>query len=356
MIWSVLTLTAIVLVVIPSYRVLCRWTYAAFAVVIVLLLLVYVFPPINGAQRWIRFGRIGLQPSEITKVAYVLALARYLMYRENYRQLRGLLVPLALTILPVLLILKEPDLGTSLVFLPVLLIMLFAAGARTVDLAKVIAVGLLALPLLWSQMSREQRSRVTALAEQTGPQERPTDDGYHLHQSKQMFALGNVWGSLVQGDAVEDRAVYHLPDAHTDFIFSMIGERLGLPGIAAVLGLFCLLAWRGLAVAAATREPFGRLAAVGLVALISVQVLINTAMTVGLAPITGMSLPFVSYGGSGLLAHGIALGLLLNIGVRPGYEVTKEPFRYLPEKKRVGRFTTPGRRDSARLPTGALRT
>jgi cell division protein FtsW (lipid II flippase) len=312
----------------PSYRLLCRWSYALFAAAIALLVLVYFFPTVHGAHRWIRIAGASLQPSEFAKVAFVLALARYLMYRDNYRRFRGLAAPLALAMLPLVLILREPDLGTALVFLPVLFIMLYAAGARHADLLKLALCGLVCLPMLWTQMSREQRSRVTALVEQTGPGETASDDGYHLHQAKQLLAMGGVWGSLIAGEPVDDPAAYRLPEDHTDFIFTVINERLGWFGAAAVLGLVVLLCWRGLAVAESTHEPFGRLAAVGVVALFAVQALINAAMTVGLLPITGLSLPLVSYGGSGLVAHAAALGLLINIAVRPGYEVAGEPFRW----------------------------
>ena len=331
MIFSALALAAMLALSLPNYRVLCRLSYVVFALSLLLLVLAYFFPPINRAHRWIRVGPVGLQPSEFAKVAFVLALARYLMYRQNYRRLRGLVVPLALTMLPVLLILKEPDLGTASVFLPVLFVMLFAAGARRADLLRVALVGTLLVPVLWTQMSREQKSRVTALLDQPAAAQQPSDDAYHLHRAKRMLALGGRWGSLLTGRPTDDPAAYRLPEAQSDFVFCVLGERFGIPGLAAVLVLFGLLVWRGLAVAAATREPFGRLLAVGIVALLAVQVAINTAMTVGLLPITGLSLPMISYGGSGLLAHGIALGLLLNVGVRPGYEVTKEPFRYLVE-------------------------
>jgi len=328
MLFSLLAAAAMFVVSIPNYRMLCRYSYLLLMLSLALLVAVYFFPPINHARRWIRLGPVGVQPSEFAKVAFVLALARYLMYRENYRRLRGLVIPLALAMLPVLLILKEPDLGTSMVFLPVLLVLLFAAGARRADLAKVALLGLLALPLLWTQMSREQKLRVTALFEQPPAAQRPSDNAYHLHQAKRMLALGGFWGSLLAGQPTDDPTAYRLPEARSDFIFCVLGERLGLFGVAIVLGLFTLLVWRGLVIATATREPFGRLVAIGVTALIAVQVLINTGMTVGLLPITGLSLPLISYGGSGLLAHGIALGLLLNIGSRPGYEVTKEPFRY----------------------------
>lgn len=329
MVWSVLGLVVMAAVATPNYRILLRYSYLAFGVTLLLLVAVYFFPPINGARRWIRVGSLSLQPSELAKVAYVLAVSRYLIYRENYRRAVGLLAPLGITLVPVLLILREPDLGTALVFLPVLLLMLFAAGARRRDLALVVMAGVVMLPVLWMQMSREQRSRITALAHQTTPEERPSTDGFHLHHAKKRLALGGWWGSYSAGDAVDDETAYDVPEAATDSIFVVLGERFGLVGIGLLLSLYVFLAWRGLALAAATREPFGRLVATGLVILLSVQVVINTAMMVGLLPITGLSLPLVSYGGSGLISHAIALGLLVNIGMRPGYEVTNEPFRFV---------------------------
>ncbi|HEY1603013.1 MAG TPA: FtsW/RodA/SpoVE family cell cycle protein [Pirellulales bacterium] len=328
-VWSLVAVAAGWLMLLPSYRVISRYTYAVFAVAIALLVAVYFFPTVHGTHRWLRVGRVGLQPSEFAKVAFVLALARYLMYRDNYRRLRGLLVPLALALVPLVLILREPDLGTSLVFLPVLFAMLYAAGARQRDLVALALCGVAALPVLWTQMSGEQRSRVTALFEQTGPGEKPTDDGYHLFQAKQMLALGGKWGSLLAGEPVDDRAVYHLPEDHTDFVFVVIIERLGWLGALAVLSLEGIVVIRSLMIAEVTREPFGRLAALGLATLVGVQTIINTAMTVGLLPITGLSLPLVSYGGSGLLAHGILLGLLVNIALRPGFEVATAPFRFV---------------------------
>jgi cell division protein FtsW (lipid II flippase) len=328
-VYSVLAVCGMLALSVPNYRVLCRWSYVLLALAVVLLVAVYFFPPVNNARRWIRFGPVGLQPSEFAKIAYVLALAQYLMYRKNYRRLGGLLAPLCLTLAPVLLILREPDLGTSLVFVPVFFLMLFTAGARWRDLGYVAVVALVMLPLLWTHMSREQQSRVTAWLEQTAPNDIRGDDTYHLHQAKRMLALGGAWGSLVSGQPIDDPAACRLPEARSDFVFCVLGERLGLVGIAVVLGLYALLVWRGLVIAAATREPFGRLVAAGVTAMIAVQVVINTAMTVGLLPITGLSLPLVSYGGSGLLASGLMLGLLLNIGLRPGYEMTNEPFRYV---------------------------
>ena len=327
-IWALLGMMAMLAVTLPSYRRLCHWSYAIFWLAIGTLLVVYFFPSVNGAHRWLRWGHVGLQPSEFAKLAFVLVLGRYLMYRENYRRLRGLLVPLALTTLPVLLVLKEPDLGTASVFLPVLLIMLLVAGARRGDLLRLLIVGAVLLPLFWLQMSPYQKSRIKVLLNPPAPGRLPSADTYQLYQARKVMALGGPWGSCISRAPTEDMATYHLPEDHTDFIFCVLGERFGLPGLALVLVLYGLIVWRSVVAAVQTREPFGRLLAAGVAALLAVQVLINTGVTVGLLPVTGLPLPLVSYGGSGLLAHCLALGLVLNVAVRPGYEVTNEPFRW----------------------------
>ncbi|MEN6406613.1 MAG: FtsW/RodA/SpoVE family cell cycle protein [Thermoguttaceae bacterium] len=327
--YSLLALVVMLLMTIPNYQTIGRYGYAIFATSLLLLAAVYLHPPINEARRWIRLGPLGIQPSEFAKVAYVLALARYLMHRDNYRRLRGLLGPLALTLLPVLLVLREPDLGSSSVFFPVFFVMLFAAGAKRRDLACVVAAGVLVLPLLWTQMNLDQKSRVVSLFDQPPPGQMPSREAYQLYQAKQLRAMGGVWGSLLAGQPTDDPVTYRLPEAQSDFIFTVVGERFGLPGTALVLLLFAWIVGRAVAIAQETREPFGRLLAVGVATLFAVETLIHAGVTVGLLPITGISLPLVSHGGSGLLAHALALGLLLNVGLRPGYEMANEPFRYV---------------------------
>ena len=326
--WAALGLAAMLAVSLPTYRLLCRWSYSLYVASLIALTIVFLFPTINGTHRWIRIGPLSFQPSEFAKVAFALALARYLMHRENYRRIGGLLLPLALTLAPVLLILREPHLGMAMLFFPVLFLMLYAAGARRRDLAILLLLGAGLSPLVWSQMSENQRDRVSAMLKNSAAGQRQGDEGYQLHQAKRMLALGGPWGSLLAGQPTEDRAAYRLGEADNDFIFCVVKERLGLPGAALTLALYAILAWRGLAIAAATREPFGRMAAVGLTAMIFVQAVVNVGMNLGLLPITGLPLPMVSYGGSSLLAHCVAIGLLLNIGMRPGYEVTNEPFRW----------------------------
>ena len=326
--WIVISIPAMVAATLIPYSRLRTYSYALFAASLLLLLAVYFFPAKNGAHRWIPLGFMNFQPSELAKIAYILALAHYLMYRQNYRRLTGLVVPFVLTLIPVGLVLREPDLGTSLLFLPVLFAMLFAAGARLRHLTAIALLGLSTLPLLWLGMSVEQKSRVVSLLVQTDTGPTPKGDGYHLHQSKTVLGLGGVWGSEISGMAFDDPLAYHLPAGRTDFVFSLIGERWGLIGCLSVLMLYVVVYGRGLMIAAATQEPFGRLIAVGIVALLATQTVINAGMTVGIMPITGMTLPLMSYGGSSLLATCIAFGLLINIAIRPGYQVSPAPFRF----------------------------
>lgn len=339
MVWIVLALPTIAIVSTSSYRVLKHFAYGLFVLGLLLLVAVFFMPAYNGSRRWIPLGIMKFQPSEMVKLAYILALARYLMYRSNYRRLTGLIAPFVLTLIPIGLILKEPDLGTSLVFIPILFAMLFVAGARLRHLALVCLLGGLCLPVLWAGMSAEQKSRVVTLFIQTdGGDERPTGDGYHLHQSKQMIALGGPLGSEFEGVPLDDPLAYHLPAGRTDFVFALISERWGIAGSGLTLLLYLILFSQGLRIANRTREPFGRLICVGVTAMIASQAIINTGMTVGLMPITGLTLPLVSYGGSSLLATAVAAGLMINVALQPGYEIGEEPFRFGPETSPAGSY------------------
>lgn len=326
MVWVSLALPVMFAVTQVPYRALRPSSYVIFGVALVLLLVVFAMPARHGARRWIPLGLLYFQPSELAKLAYILALSHYLMYHHNYRRLPGLVVPFLLTLVPVGLVLREPDLGTALLFLPVLFAMLFAAGARPRHLVLIGLLGVAVSPLLWLGMNVEQRSRIVAVFTQEDGGPLPKGDGYHLYQSKQMLLAGGIWGSELAADP--ERRAGHLPASRTDFVFCLVGERWGLAGCLVVLVAYTVLFVRGLAIAAATREPFGRLLAVGIVVLLASQTIINAGMTVGLMPITGMTLPLVSYGGSSLLATAVALGLLINVGMRPGYEITPEPFRF----------------------------
>ena len=328
LVWISVAWPAMFLVTVFPWRRLKNVGPTFFVACLGLLVLVLFMPPINGSRRWIPLGLMDFQPSEPTRLALIMALASWLMYRDNQRTLRGLLPPFVITLLPLLLILREPDLGTAMLFLPILYAMLFAAGARTPHLVVAALAGIAMLPLLWQQMTSEQKSRVVMLFNQTDGGTAPAGDGFHLHQSKQVLALGGIHGSIWREEPIiDDATAWRLPAARTDFILSIIGERYGLAGISFVLLLYVLLVWRGLRAAAKTKDPWARLVAVGIVTMIGVQAVINSSMTVGLMPITGMTLPFCSYGGSSLLSFSVAVGLLMNIAMRPGYDVGPVPFR-----------------------------
>lgn len=328
MVWVGLACPVVIVAAWWPYRGLRHWGYVVLGLSLVALVAVFLFPARWGSRRWIPLGPAYFQPSEMAKLGVILALARYLMYRENYRSWAGLIVPFLIALVPMALILKEPDLGTALLFVPVLFAMLFAAGARPVHLLAVVLMGVTASPVLWLGMSSEQQSRITAVFQQRDGGPTPRGDGFHLHQSKQVLALGGPWGSTLVGQTTDDRGAYYLPACRTDFVLCMIGERLGVAGTLGVLALATLLFGCGLVIAARTREPFGRLVATGIVALLAAQTIINAGMTVGLMPITGITLPLVSYGGSSLLFTAMAIGLLVNISLRPGYELGRTPFRF----------------------------
>ena len=329
MIWLLLALPVMLTIAIVPYQHIRSFSVWLYGACIALLGAVLFMPAVNGSRRWIPLGLFDLQPSEPARLAFILALASYLMYRDSQRKVRGLIPPLVMALLPMLLIVREPDLDTALLFVPVLCSMLFAAGAQSRHLAITGVIGIACLPLLWTQMSAEQQSRVVSVFTQRDGGVAPSGDGFHLHQSKQVLALGGFWGSVNQADPpIDDPAAWQLPASRTDFVFAMIGEKLGFPGCALLISLYTVLIWKGLLVARRTREPFGRLVAVGIVTLLAVQTILNTGMTVGLLPITGTTLPLCSYGGSSLISTYAAVGLLISIDKCRSYEVTGEPFAF----------------------------
>ncbi len=326
--WVLMSLPVVVASLAVPYRFWKPVGYWLFAASLPLLVVVLFMAKRGGARCWIPLGVFDLQPSEIVKLTFILALAQYLMYRENHRRLTGLIAPFLITLVPLGLILIEPDLGSAMLFVPVLFAMLFAAGARPRHLACVALLGVALSPVFWMKMSIEQKSRVTALFSQVDGGPNPGGDRWHQHQSKLVMSLGGVWGSESGGETLDDPDAYRLFAAQTDFVFCMVGERWGLVGGLVTLAAYLALFAFGLMIAGATREPFGRLIAVGIVTLLATQTVINTGMTVGLLPVVGITLPLMSYGGSSLLTTAIALGLLMNIGLRPGYEMTPDPFRF----------------------------
>jgi len=262
---------------------------------------------INGARRWIEFGPATFQPSELAKLAMAVWVAAYLSRRPAPQTLRDLARPIGLLLgVFCLLILAEPDLGTAISLVVVLLAVLVASGTPGRTLATgggiVVTLGLLAI---WFEPYR--RARIFSFLD---PWKDPQGAGFQTVQALISLGSGGPFGvGLGQGVA----KINYLPEAHTDMILGVIGEELGLVGVAAVLTAFVAFAWAGLRVALTCKDPFGKRLAVGVVALVSGQAVINLAAVLGLAPLTGIPLPFISYGGSSLVVTLLAVGVLLNI-------------------------------------------
>jgi cell division protein FtsW len=276
---------------------------------------------INGARRWIEFGPATFQPSELAKLALAVWAAAYLCRRPAPRSLRELWRPIGLLLgLFCVLILAEPDLGTAISLVVVLLAILLVSGTPGATLASaggiLVALGLLAI---WFEPYR--RARIFSFLD---PWKDPQGAGFQTVQALISLGSGGPFGvGLGHGVA----KVNYLPEAHTDMILGVIGEELGLVGVAAVLGAFVAFAWAGLRVALACKDPFGKRLAVGVVALVSGQAVINLAAVLGLAPLTGIPLPFISYGGSSLVVTLLAVGVLLNIAGSGGRAAAAVPDR-----------------------------
>ncbi len=352
------SLIAAIVVLRIGYRRIAEHAYAIFFVALALLVPLLIAKllgtslggltePRNGAYRWIHLPGFPLQPSELMKVAYVIALAWYLRYRRSYRRFSGLMVPLVISIIPFALILLEPDLGTCLLLIPVLFTMLYMAGAKVKHLAIIAALGLAVSPLAWFQIQGYQRLRVTAVLLQSDAVRRSVIDqqgfckhlagkrqaiewaagaGYQLVHSKNAIGSGGVIGHG-WGDGVYVNSGL-LPDRHNDFVFAVIAHQWGLLGCMVVLGCYAVITISGVMIASSTDEPFARLLAVGVLALLVTQVLINIGMAVGLMPITGMTLPFVSYGGSSMLTNFIAAALLVSVSQDRPFLLALRPFEF----------------------------
>jgi rod shape determining protein RodA len=305
-----------------NYLTILRQAPLLYLIGLLMLCGVFATRPINGARSWYDLYFFKLQPSELMKPIIILTLAHYLMYRDSYKKLSGLIVPLVLTLIPMGLILKQPDLGTFLAFAPVLFVMLFAAGARIWHLALMVFCGLSGMVLMWfTLMKSYQKRRVLAWLY---PEEYRLGEAWQLLRAETAIGSGGFWG---KGWGQSSQSGLNLlPEKHTDFIFAVVCEEGGFITATLLLSLIVCAALSGLGIASRTREPAGRLIAVGCVTIFCSQVLINTGVALGLLPTTGLTLPFVSYGGSSILSSFICLGLLINIGSKQEVVLASEDF------------------------------
>jgi rod shape determining protein RodA len=268
---------------------------------------------VSGSRRWLPLGPISLQPAELVKIAIILVMAAYFSRRPRTEPLRlkELLAPLALVLLPVALIVKQPDLGSGLLVWLVAFSMILFVGVRWRTLIGCGLTLLLASPLLWGFLKDYQRQRLLTFL---NPEKDPLGAGYHVIQSMIAVGSGQFWGKgFLQGTQSQ---LQFLPEQHTDFVFSVFAEEWGFVGSAALVLLFTCLSLWGLQVARDCKERFGHLLALGVTALIFWQVFINLCMVTGFMPVVGIPLPLFSYGGSSLVITLLGVGFLLNIRMR----------------------------------------
>jgi rod shape determining protein RodA len=349
---GIMIASAVVMTPMKLFHKYAFWLYGASLVLLVLVLFIGTG---KGSHRWIALGNLRFQPSEIAKIATILALAKFASSeRTDLRRYRDIAIVFAIVFMPALLIIKEPDLGTAIVFCSLAIPMLFWARlspfilfiliAPIITVVSAFDVGTFAVaillitgvllwvrtrlwifltvllvnitvgaltPKLWEGMHDYQRDRIRTFV---GLQEDPKGAGYQVNQAKVAIGSGGFWGKgWLHGTQTKLR---FLPEQHTDFIFTVIGEEFGFVGVAMVMGVFLTLLWRALMIAGAVKSKFTALAVIGCVTAISVHFIINMGMCVGIMPVTGLPLPFLSYGGSALWTNTVLVALILNAGVR----------------------------------------
>lgn len=309
-IWLGAALLALFTVVWLGYRTLLSYGYAMYALSIGLLLVVMFMGAVRlGAQRWIHLGPFAIQPSEFAKIATILTLAQYLGERARNRyQTKRFLAAFFIVAFPMLLILEQPDLGTAIIFLPVFFCMLLMWGVRIRYFVIMALMGISTLPVFWTLLKGYQKKRLLVFL---NPNVDPLGSGYTAVQSKIAVGSGELAGKgYLHGTQIK---LNFLPEHHTDFIFCVIAEEWGFLGSLCLLLLFCLLFVKMMHVIQRTSDTRARLLATGIISMIFFHLVVNIGMTIGVMPITGLPLPFISYGGSSLVTMFIAIGILISI-------------------------------------------
>ncbi|HTL71451.1 MAG TPA: rod shape-determining protein RodA, partial [Candidatus Eisenbacteria bacterium] len=310
--WMAFAIGIVFLVVRTDYFRLQDLAWPLYFLSLALLVLVLFMPARLGAHRWIGVASFNLQPSELAKLSVILVLARiFANQKPEYLSRRSLLVPFAVTGVPFLLILKEPDLGTGLLLIPVLFAMLYVWGFRRKYLFWMVVAAAVLSPILFFFLKDYQKARLLVFV---NPNADPLGAGYTIIQSKIAIGSGGFWGKGFMSGT--QNTLNFLPERHTDFIFGVIGEEGGFAASAAIVILFALIAKKGYTIAGQTPDRFGSQIACGLTTLLTVQAVTNLGMTMGILPVVGVPLPLVSYGGTSLVMTMVCIGLLLNIKMR----------------------------------------
>ncbi|MDQ6840028.1 MAG: rod shape-determining protein RodA [Actinomycetota bacterium] len=322
-VFMVIGLVIMLVVAAVDYRRYRDWAPAIYALSLLALLGVYaVGHKSKGAQAWFQFGSYQVEPSEFAKIALIVALASYVAVFKGRLPARGFVVVLVMVLVPFALIYKQPDLGTALVLLAVLVALLLVGGAKGRHMAilgMVALIGIVGVVQL-GVLKSYQRDRLTAFVnspDQPGQalgSAKIQSSQYNLAQSKITISNGGITGKGI-GKGTQTNLAY-VPEQRTDFIFTAVGEQVGLVGSSLLLGLFCIVVWRTWRAASLARDQTGSLICVGVLAMLVFQVFENVGMTMGIMPVAGIPLPFLSYGGSAVIASFAGVGLVLNVRMR----------------------------------------
>lgn len=314
-IFAFIGLTGMVLAARADYRLwrgLAPWLYG---LMVLSLLAVLAFShAVLGATRWINFGFFQFQPSELAKLVLIIVLAKFLADRyDRLEQPRQLVLSLGILILPVLLVMKQPDLGTALVLTTIWLVMVLVSKVRKLYLGLVALAGLLASPVFLATLKPYQKARLATFINPTAD---PLHTGYNAVQATITVGSGQLMGRGLAAGSQTQLGFLPTLAQHTDFIFAVLAEKMGFIGGLLLLGLFAVVLGRGLVIAYRAQDRFGFFLATGIVAMLAFHLFINVGMNMGIAPVTGIPLPFVSYGGTSLIVDLTAIGLLESIAVR----------------------------------------
>ncbi|MEW6214005.1 MAG: rod shape-determining protein RodA [Nitrospirota bacterium] len=315
--WLILGIIALLLIVSFDYVWLSRFSLYFYIMGILLLITVFISGKTGmGAQRWLSLGPISFQPSEFFKLVYIIMLSQQLgIMNGPISTISFLRLFFLIVLLPFILLIEQPDLGTALITLTIFVSLILAKGLHKKVAILLVIIGLISLPFLgnifWEGLRDYQKSRIVAFIE---PEVDPAGIGYHINQSKVTVGSGKSFGKgYLKGTQGPFR---FLPEKHTDFIFSVFAEEWGFLGSFLLLLLYLALILRGLDTARKARDDFGRQLALGITFMFSIYLFVNVGMTLGMMPVVGIPLPFMSYGGTALLSNLLSIGALINIRTR----------------------------------------
>jgi rod shape determining protein RodA len=311
MFWVVVGVVCLFIVASIDYHVLSEHVPLLYIVAILALVFTLAFgKEVSGAKSWVSIGPLGFQPSEIVKMVVVIAVARYLseLRTSAYMTLSQIARAALICGVPMSLIALQPDLGTCLTYLPVLAVGLFVRGIRPAALISLILAFLFVLPVSWFFLKDYQKDRIRTFVH---PELDPRGRGYQVIQSKIAIGSGGFWGKGVFKGS--QNQLGFLPTRHTDFIFSVVGEELGFLGVSVTLGLLVSIIFRSVYNARTARDNLGLFIVMGVVGIYVFHMIVNVGMVIGFMPITGIPLPFMSYGGSSVLTAFVALGLVISV-------------------------------------------